>query len=1301
MEFILTLGLIVVAIVLRKHGVAISSWVSQAAHAKAGLEQARKMAEWAHSENLKLRGEVESLTQRVDELAAALTAQGGPRDVEPVHVAAVAQEAAVEPAAQTELTTAAMSEASPSAGEREDFTAAEPALKLDTAPEVAAQSTAVTGAEVATPPAAAAVDSPALSSEPQGDVAGDVRSENAFGTTEARVPWASENAAGAQTHATPAPSEPPNEPPPAFRWQFDWESLIGVRLFSWIAGLSLLLGAIFFLRYSAEHGWLNPTIRMAMGFVTGIAILVVCEWKGRDYRVTANALDAAGIGTLFATSFAANAVWHLVPTGVAFLLLVLVTAVAVLLSIRRDSLFIALLGLVGGFATPVLLSTGENHPVGLFGYLLLLNIGLCFVGYVRRWTILVVVSMALTVLYQWGWLAKFAWDDATQLPMAVAIFLLFPVVWFVMNRGLVRWKQVGVPSWAAEVVYWGSAMPLLLAVLIAWVPAFGQRYLLMFGYLLVLDVGLLALDYASRNDRLVKVAAVSTFVVWMGWLLRGYQSDAWPLVTLLLAVFVALFLGAQVLRSRAGVAASFSRFVAPGLLLALAIVTCVEPATASPFVVFGALLLLLAAIAAVAIGLRDGRLYYAAVPFVILAQACWSAEWLGPSRLLSGLVVYLAFALVLVLLPLLARRLSRALEPAGFAPLVAPLNLTLLFFLVFTGVAERALWIIGLLLIVLNVGAFIEAYNSRKHRTALTSVALSWAVLVVWWVNAIAPERLLSGLVVVIALVLLTVGGLLWLKSAREQNAPDKLMDSSPLLGLVGHLFLLFVATQSTLNSPPWTMLGIALVLDLALVAASLYMARALFAFAALLLTLLLLGIWVPAVGDGRTTIPSPDIAVNAALAIVALAIFLPVLARRRALNDSEFCRGRYVALLLAQGLFVELGALSVAPHWAALTLAQLLVLGSLLTITGLRGQHWLGLLGWALAWLGEISWAASHLGSSNWSALLALSAVTYALVTAYPAYCQRRATAQRWPFILALCGAASFFAEGYAALKHSPFAPMMGALPLLQSFITAGLLLYLLKIVEPTPPRDVGRLALVAAVALGFATTAIPLQLENEWLTIAWALEAAAVAWLYRRLRHPGLIAASLALAGAVTVRLVVNPQVLLYHARSALPLLNFYLYTYLVSAVAFYVASWYVARATEVKFAWLNRTSYLQRAFGTVLLFVLLNIEIADFYSEGQTITFRFSSTLAQDLTYTLAWALFAICMLLVGIVLRGRAARIAALLLLTVTIAKCFLHDLWRLGGLYRVGSFLGLALCLALVAILLQRFVLKSAPSGKKS
>ena len=59
--------------------------------------------------------------------------------------------------------------------------------------------------------------------------------------------------------------------------KFDWESLVGVKLFSWIAGVALLFAAIFFLRYSINQGWLMPKVRMAIGLLVGIGLLALCE----------------------------------------------------------------------------------------------------------------------------------------------------------------------------------------------------------------------------------------------------------------------------------------------------------------------------------------------------------------------------------------------------------------------------------------------------------------------------------------------------------------------------------------------------------------------------------------------------------------------------------------------------------------------------------------------------------------------------------------------------------------------------------------------------------------------------------------------------------------------------------------------------------------------------------------------------------------------------------------------------------------------------------------------------------------
>ncbi len=82
----------------------------------------------------------------------------------------------------------------------------------------------------------------------------------------------------------------------------------------------------------------------------------------------------------------------------------------------------------------------------------------------------------------------------------------------------------------------------------------------------------------------------------------------------------------------------------------------------------------------------------------------------------------------------------------------------------------------------------------------------------------------------------------------------------------------------------------------------------------------------------------------------------------------------------------------------------------------------------------------------------------------------------------------------------------MVGVVPVLIGAITALHLSQLLRI-QPSGQRDLGRLALVAGAALAFLTVAIPLQLSHQWITIGWALEGAAVAWLYTRIRIAGLL--------------------------------------------------------------------------------------------------------------------------------------------------------------------------------------------------
>ena len=219
-----------------------------------------------------------------------------------------------------------------------------------------------------------------------------------------------------------------------------------MKLFSAFAGIALVFAAVFFLRYSMQQGWLQPPVRVLIGMAVAIGLLVLCELKAaRKYPVTANALDAAAIAILFSTFFAAHAWRNLIPALVTFALLAAVTALAVLLSIRRESLFIAVLGLLGGFATPALLSTGENRPIPLFAYLVLLNVGLAWVAHRQVWPVLTILTLVLTTIYQWVWVGGFL--TASDLSLAMGIFAVFPVLSIAAllfgRRGVVRPRGSG------------------------------------------------------------------------------------------------------------------------------------------------------------------------------------------------------------------------------------------------------------------------------------------------------------------------------------------------------------------------------------------------------------------------------------------------------------------------------------------------------------------------------------------------------------------------------------------------------------------------------------------------------------------------------------------------------------------------------------------------------------------------------------------------------------------------------------------------------------------------------------------
>jgi uncharacterized membrane protein len=262
--------------------------------------------------------------------------------------------------------------------------------------------------------------------------------------------------------------------------------------------------------------------------------------------------------------------------------------------------------------------------------------------------------------------------------------------------------------------------------------------------------------------------------------------------------------------------------------------------------------------------------------------------------------------------------------------------------------------------------------------------------------------------------------------------------------------------------------------------------------------------------------------------------------------------------------------------------------------------------------------------------------------------------------------------------------------LPALFAIVPLGSLLAVLRSGSPSSPARLNQLAWFGGVALFFITLIFPIQFERQWITIGWALEGAALLWLFHRVPHNGLRATGVGLLIVAFARLALNPAVLSYHARSDTAIFNWYLYAYGVAIVSLFVGARLLAPPRE-RVLGCNGPIVLN-TLGTVLSFLLLNIEIADYFSAaGSTLTFQFAGNLARDLAYTVGWALFALALLVAGIWRRTRAARFSAIGLLSVTLLKLFFHDLSNLGQLYRVGALVAVAVVAIVASYLYQRFV----------
>lgn len=214
------------------------------------------------------------------------------------------------------------------------------------------------------------------------------------------------------------------------------ESRIGSQWFNRIGILAVLIGVAWFLKLAFDNHWIGPLGRVLIGLLAGAGLIAWSErFRSHGYARFSYSLKAIGSGVLYLSLWAAFSLYHLMPSGAAFAAMIAVTAFNGFLAWVQDAELLALYAIVGGLSTPVLLSTGENHEMALFSYLLLLDFAVLVLVALRPWSRLLFGAFTGTVLYVAAWAAEFYRNDEFG---TTAFFLAFFFLIFALAPRLVR-----------------------------------------------------------------------------------------------------------------------------------------------------------------------------------------------------------------------------------------------------------------------------------------------------------------------------------------------------------------------------------------------------------------------------------------------------------------------------------------------------------------------------------------------------------------------------------------------------------------------------------------------------------------------------------------------------------------------------------------------------------------------------------------------------------------------------------------------------------------------------------------------
>ncbi len=217
--------------------------------------------------------------------------------------------------------------------------------------------------------------------------------------------------------------------------KFSWdeklsvENFIGLRLMHLVGIVVLVIGISIGVKYAVDRELISEIARIALAYATGIILYVLSARLKKKFALFSAILFSGAMASLYFTSYAAFVYYQLFSFPVAFILMVAITIFTAWSAIRYNRQEIAVLGMIGAYGIPFLISANADKVHLFFAYILLINAGIVFLSFKKNWKAMVTVGILVSWTLYIGWaLLRFTPPQETAAVLFLAAFyLLFSV----------------------------------------------------------------------------------------------------------------------------------------------------------------------------------------------------------------------------------------------------------------------------------------------------------------------------------------------------------------------------------------------------------------------------------------------------------------------------------------------------------------------------------------------------------------------------------------------------------------------------------------------------------------------------------------------------------------------------------------------------------------------------------------------------------------------------------------------------------------------------------------------------------